>query len=224
MHDYKKYTLPKLINKIIRRGSTLQKRGVKVCSELGLFSRPSGVCNIDLVGPIVFDLCSWGYKELELIYHIDSDFRLDIIESVSDKYHNLPNYKHFIYDNDDTIINFYYEDWSIYVYLTDTDYEFRRTSFFRDYLIDSFSPEDRSLLVSLTRTGMSFGQAIKYVIKFKRGENDTLVRLADLQIEDFRHDTMIPYSKLILVSGMILESFWNRDKKNWMLKSEGLPH
>ena len=218
MNDFKKYSFQKLSRRINRKGSSLQKRALKFCNDIGLFTKPDFVQEIFFVGPLILDLCSWGYKEIELIYKTTKENRLRVLNFLDLKYSFLSNYKHTLYNNGDTIVTFYYEDWKVILHVTTQDTNFRKILFAREYLIDNLSPEDRSNIVAMCRLNVPLGYAIRNAVITRYGIDHVLTRLSELQTQDVRYDILIPLYQFIVISGLVLESVWNRANNNWILK------
>lgn len=220
MHNFKKYSLQKITRRITRKGSTLQKRALKFCNNVGLFSKPSFIQEISVVGPMVLDLCSWGHKEIELVYLVTEENKLRTINFLDLKYSFLSNYKHTVYTNHDTVITFFYEDWKIVLHVTSHDTNFKKILFAREYLIDNLSPDDRTSVVSMCRASVPLGYAIKNAVIARYGIDHVLTRLSEVQVQDTRYDMLLPLYQFIMTSGVVLESVWDRSKNDWMLKKE----
>lgn len=215
MKDFKKYSIKRLVNKINRDGSVLQKRAIRVCKNLDLLNKPEFADDLLLVGSVVLDLCSWGFKEIEFVY-ITSHAE-NLISLLDSKYGTYANYKHTIYNNGDTIITFFYDDWKIILQVTETKLNLKKLLFTREYLIDNLAPNDRGQIVDLCRAGTPIGVAIKNSIKITFGEDHALSRLSALQLNDIRYDVLSPVFQFILISGIIIEQLWNAENQNWML-------
>jgi len=220
MHSFNKYSLQKIVRRLNRYGSALQKRAIKLCDKLDLFAKTSFIEEIVFLGPSLMDLCSWGCKEIEIVYKTSEIDKLRVLNFLDLKYSFLPNYRHTIYKNGDTIINFFYEDWNIILHVTSSEYNFKKIAFTRDYLIDNLSPNDRSYIVSMCRSNVPLGHAIKNAVVNRYGTDHVLVRLSDTQLRDVRYDYLTPVYQFMVISGLVLESYWNLEKQNWMLKKD----
>lgn len=216
--DFKKYSLQKLTRRITRKGSVLQKRALKFCNEVGLFHKPSFIQDIYFTGPLILDLCSWGCKEIELIYKTDEAEKLRTLNFLDLKYSFLANYKHTMYTNGDTVITFFYEDWKVILHVTSEETNFKKLLFAREYLIDNLSPDDRSSIVSMYRANVPLGYAIKNAVISRYGMDHVLTRLSEVQTKDTRYDMLTPLYQFIVISGLVLDSLWNRTENTWMIK------
>lgn len=218
MNDFKKYSLQKITRRIARKGSSLQKRALKFCNEIGLFTKPAFIQEIFFVGPLILDLCSWGCKEIEIIYKVNEEDKLRTLNFLDLKYSSLSNYKHTVYANGDTVITFYYDDWKVILHITNQETNFKKILFAREYLIDNLSPDDRSNIVAMCRASVPLGYAIKNSIIARYGIDHVLTRLSEVQVHDTRYDSLLPLYQFMVVSGLVLESLWNRTENNWMIK------
>lgn len=191
----------------------MQKYALSLCTELDLFSY--NVEDVVLTGPMVLDLCQWGFKEIEIVYKISGN---DLSKFLKKIYLNLGNrsgYKHVMYMTGDIAIQFYYKDWEFTLWVTTSKYNYRKILFSREYLIENLAPEGRELIVSLCKSNTPLGMAIKSAITSKYGMDHALTRLSDFQVGDIRYDSLKPTYKLIpFVSGLAIYE-WENENQTW---------